>query len=1324
MISSNQKELNVIIVFSIFTAFLVLGLSAYSLYQLKKMHQIAENIYEHPLKVSNAALIVKLNVIKMHRDMKDVVLFKSDQNLLELMKKVEKAEVEVYNNLLIIKNNILGKKGLGLQKETEALFKNWKPIRDRVIDLVKHKNFSTAIEITKGKGADHVVALEESAFNLYKYAHVKAEGFRSESHKVALGLESTTIFLTLLFLIIFGLLSLYIYMRIQKYMLQVSESEKRFITEKNKLNNIFKAMEDGVYVVNENFDIEYVNEVLTSDFGDYHGKKCYEYFHDRNEVCDWCKNSEVHAGKTVRWEWKSEKNGKIYDLLDTPLYNVDGTVSKLEIFRDVTADQKIQEELSFNQRYLQSVFDATSYIMITTDGEEIERANPAMLEFFGYKDLVTFKSEHECICDFFLGDENCLEAEVEGLHWLEYVLANPQELHKVCMFQNNKRHHFVVKAHTLALDERHRSLVSFSDVTEIEELGERLEIAVNGTNDGLWDWDLETGEIYFSVQWKTQLGYEDSELENSIKTWEAHIHPDDKARAVKEYTANIEGKKDVYDNIHRLRHKDGSWVWIHDRGQTKFDAEGKAVRMVGFHTDITKQKELELELIEKEKLYYDFFEHTKSANIMYSTDDNGKTFKIKALNSLVEKFEGVKREDILGKRVDEVFEGVEEFGLLDIFKEVYRSGEAKKMPITLYDDGERRGWRENYIFKLTNGDIVASYEDRTQEKKLDLLLSNTLNSVNNLIFVKDNNFKYLECNRAFEDFLGRSRSEILGKSDYDLFSEDVADFFREKDKEMLASQKMKPNYEWVVYPDGSKRYLLTIKAPLRDDSGKVLGLVGNSIDMTEHKRLEDELKSSQELFKQFMEFMPANIIIKENGKIIYANSKTNDFFHLDTIVGKTVEELFPLAKSQELNSFEEKAYKNGFHEEIMEVTNDMHEHKTYRHMAFAINDETEKKIGIVSIDITKEYQANREVARVISAFERSDISVVITDLLGNITYVNPSWCKATGYSKEELLGVNPRIVKSGSVSTQSYTKMWKELTEGRVWTSELKNRAKDGSEFWEDSTIMPSFDNNGKVDGYMAFKLDITDKIHLREELKNQEELMIVQSRHAAMGEMISMIAHQWRQPISVIAMDANNVLVDIELDSVESESLKNDVSDIIEQTKHLSQTIDDFRNFFKPNKIRDEVLVQDVYMEALKVISKSLENNDIEIKSDFNSKTVISIYSRELLQVIINILKNAKEALEENREIGREILSTISENESSIFIEICDNAGGIKRDIQEHIFEPYFSTKDEKNGTGLGLYMSKIIIEKHLKGKLSVSNKNEGSCFLIELAKEGGSDE
>ena len=862
--------------------------------------------------------------------------------------------------------------------------------------------------------------------------------------------------------------------------------------------------------------------------------------------------------------------------------------------------ESTKNKLAFNQDYLQSVFNVIPNIMITTDGREIDEANPAMLEFFNYETIEEFKKEHDCVCDFFIGDNDCLEAEIDGSHWLEYILEREDELHKVCMNRGSKRYHFVVKAHTLDIDDKKRSVVVFNDVTDLEDLGSRLEYAIKGSSDGLWDWNIETDDLFFAPKWKEMLGYRDDELENSLATWKERVHPDDLEMALGEIEKSHIDPTHVFNFVHRLRHKDGHWVWILDRGQTIFNEDGKAVRMIGFHTDISEQKEdarrieelggllkntissvqnlifvkdsefrylecnsafeefigiprdkllgrsdydlfdkeiagffrakdeemlashktqenfewvtypdgrevylftsksplrdsngkviglvgnsvdftehkrLETQLVENEQVYLDFFENSKSANIIYTTEDDGETFRIKNLNSSVEELEQVKKYDVIGKKVDEVFEGAEEFGIADVLKKVYKEGKSQKMPLSFYEDKKLLGWRENYIFKLSNGDIVASYEDRTQEKKLEV-----------------------------------------------------------------------------------------------------------------------ELRSSQHQFEQFMEYLPANVMIKdENHKIIYANKRASEFFKQEDIVGKGTKELLPPYLVDTVDKIDEEILKNGTHEELLELQDDNGNKLVYRNLGFKIVDDDIVKIGIVSIDITNEYQ--------------------------------------------------------------------------------------------------------------------------LKEDLFVQEELMIAQSRHAAMGEMISMIAHQWRQPISVIAMDANNILADIELEMVEEKSLRSTSEDIITQTQELSKTIDDFRNFFRPEKDAQEVIVKELFDDALGVIGKSLDNNQIAFILNLDENKKITTYTRELMQVFINIIKNAKEALIEKKIENKKITVYTSEDEENLKLRICDNAGGINEEIMEKIFNPYFSTKGEKNGTGLGLYMSKTIVDKHLQGSLTVENDDEGACFEI----------
>lgn len=251
------------------------------------------------------------------------------------------------------------------------------------------------------------------------------------------------------------------------------------------------------------------------------------------------------------------------------------------------------------------------------------------------------------------------------------------------------------------------------------------------------------------------------------------------------------------------------------------------------------------------------------------------------------------------------------------------------------------------------------------------------------------------------------------------------------------------------------------------------------------------------------------------------------------------------------------------------------------------------------------------------------------------------------------------------------------------------------------------------------FNRTLDAKKQLEDDLIEQEEIVIAQSRHVAMGEMIGMIAHQWRQPLTVIAMSANNIIIDIELEDTNEESFKKEAQNILQQTEHLSKTIDDFKNFFRPNKEKETVRLEDVVFEAQAIIGKSIENNNIALTIEHDVTTPVEVFSREFLQVIINIVNNAKEALITNTKENRFIHINVKEKPDAIVTSICDNGGGIDEKILKKIFEPYFSTKDKLTGTGLGLYISKSIIEKHMKGMISVKNTEGGACFKLSIPKQ-----
>ena len=234
-------------------------------------------------------------------------------------------------------------------------------------------------------------------------------------------------------------------------------------------------------------------------------------------------------------------------------------------------------------------------------------------------------------------------------------------------------------------------------------------------------------------------------------------------------------------------------------------------------------------------------------------------------------------------------------------------------------------------------------------------------------------------------------------------------------------------------------------------------------------------------------------------------------------------------------------------------------------------------------------------------------------------------------------------------------------------------------------------------------------------ELKEQHNIMMQQSRRAAMAEMLGMIAHQWRQPLSTISAIAGNVSIALALDEFEQDSVADSMTKISDHAKKLSLTIDSFRSYFKPGAQKETVLISTVVTDTLSLLQHATDKDKIDIS--YNPKNTISltIYRNELLQVFLNIVKNSQEELGRLNIEKPKITILEEEEKDSHKITVCDNAGGVNEDNLSKIFEPYFSTKS-KNGSGLGLYMCKTIIEDYLNGKIVCYNKSGGACFEILL--------
>ncbi|WP_456488516.1 sensor histidine kinase [Caminibacter pacificus] len=233
------------------------------------------------------------------------------------------------------------------------------------------------------------------------------------------------------------------------------------------------------------------------------------------------------------------------------------------------------------------------------------------------------------------------------------------------------------------------------------------------------------------------------------------------------------------------------------------------------------------------------------------------------------------------------------------------------------------------------------------------------------------------------------------------------------------------------------------------------------------------------------------------------------------------------------------------------------------------------------------------------------------------------------------------------------------------------------------------------------------------EKRQQKEQMLMHQSKLASLGEMLGNIAHQWRHPLTRLSLLIQNLEMAAQMNKLDKNFIQKFKEKAQAQIEYMSQTIDDFTNFFKKDTKKVEFCPKEIIEDALKLMEGRIKQNKVEVVLDIKKTEPILGYKTEFSQVVLNIINNAIDVLKERNIKDRKIFIRIDGKK----IEIEDNAGGIPEEIKEKIFEPYFTTKFQSQGTGIGLYMSKIIISQHFKGKLYAYNSEKGAVFVIDLS-------
>jgi PAS domain S-box-containing protein len=556
----------------------------------------------------------------------------------------------------------------------------------------------------------------------------------------------------------------------------------------------------------------------------------------------------------------------------------------------------------------------------------------------------------------------------------------------------------------------------------------------------------------------------------------------------------------------------------------------------------------------------------------------------------------------------------------------------------------------------------------------------------------------------------RSEYAIFSKS-YDSFPIAIA---TTKDKKFIAKTSLLYGKKVAVGKEYSAYYLLKEKYP--------------SLDFVQVKNTKEALNllESEEVYA-VVDILPAlqyNINNHQSNNLKIAGITDVDFY-LQIMINDNQQELVEIINNA-IDSISESERNEIYKKWLFQSTIPVLDYTLLYQIAFVF-------FIIVSIIIYWNRKLSIEKKKLDYILSNLPVPILITDNeTRKILFANPYAVELYKFDMEQLIGKSIDIIYTDHINQRE--DILNAMDENGVLQDfESKYRLKDEEVIDALLSIIP-IDYNKKPSrvGVIAnitelkniqkelTKLNQTLEERVEEEVdKNirKEKMMLHQNRLAQMGEMLNMIAHQWRQPLNNLSVINQTLILKHKIGKLDQDIFEEFSKSSKSQIKQMSQTIDDFSNFFKPDKEKTNFFIHNSVKKAIGILEPIFEKTNIEVELDIQNEYELFSYENEFGQALLNILNNAKDALVENEVKNKKITVVIDKIDQTVSVKIIDNAGGIPEDIIDKIFEPYFSTKSEKNGTGLGLYMTKIIVEDHMDGNIYVQSKSGNSSFNIEFS-------
>jgi PAS domain S-box-containing protein len=846
----------------------------------------------------------------------------------------------------------------------------------------------------------------------------------------------------------------------------------------------------------------------------------------------------------------------------------------------------------------------------------------------------------------------------------------------------------------------------------------------------IWQEDADGATSYFNQVW---LNFTGRKLKEELGDgWMDSIHPHDINQYLNSCSTAWE-KRLPFSLEYRLKRYDGEYRWIIDEGTPRYNLEGEFIGYIGHCLDISDRKKAEMKLQNANTI----INRSPSVVFRWMNDEHWTVFHV---SENVYKIFGYSSDDFYKKEIiysdlilkDDLERVISEVAYYSNQKDL--DSFSHKFYRIVTKDGLVKWIKDDTFIVRNEDDVIICYEG---------IISDVTDLVNSELLVAESEKKFRslaensgdrierydkECRHSYinpeslrisgfnyEDVIGKTHKELgYPAIDYEYWDSLIINVFNTGHPNGcvldIKSEKQINYYDWKLYPE-------------YDDKGSVFSVLSVSRDITKIKESEMELKRAHEKLVRGekianignweLDFKTGKMEASEGARKIYG-LPIDTKIYLGQIQKCVVSEYRPML-DKALKELVD--YHFGYDVEFKIITADKHEIKDLR--SIAVYDQDLKKIFGIIQDVSEIKKAHHELNKLSTAVNQSPSIVVLTDLNGIVEYVNPKFTEITGYTHNEVLNKNPRILKSGEMSDEVYHELWTSVLSGKTWKGEFQNRKKSGELYWEGATIAPVMGENGKIINFLKVSQDITDKKQMEANLL--KEKISLENSNRELEQFAYIASHDLQEPLRIVSSFSQL------LELKHSHRLNNEAKEYIDyivtgakRMQNLIRGLLEYSRISSKEKQKKMIRLSEPLKDAIYNLNLSISEAGAEVI--INEMPEVFIEPDQIAHVFQNIIGNALKFRRDDVKCVIEISSVFDKEKNEWIISVRDNGIGIDKKYFEKVFVIFnrLESSESKAGEGIGLALCKRIIDRH-SGRIWVESEGElkGSVFFFTIPNE-----